>query len=207
MESVAGWVLGKAGIVPAWVDCPFSTERAEASSPCGKPLGGIRFLLRITHDHVPAQESVWHTSLGMAHITPEGGTYAILLMDLIETLAREQQIVSKGQILGHAAAHEIGHLLMGSNSHSPHGLMRAGWGTKELQDMAERRLLFSNSEGNRMRVRIAARLHEQPRDVGSSNSVDLSPCETQDCEMVVPAVWKKWIGIYNSKICVSPWSA
>jgi hypothetical protein len=25
--------------------------------------------------------------------------------------------------------------------------------------------------------------------------------------MVVPAVWKKWIGIYNSKICVSPWSA
>jgi hypothetical protein len=162
MESVAGWVLGKAGIVPAWVDCPFSTERAEASSPCGKPLGGIRFLLRITHDHVPAQESVWHTSLGMAHITPEGGTYAILLMDLIETLAREQQIVSKGQILGHAAAHEIGHLLMGSNSHSPHGLMRAGWGTKELQDMAERRLLFSNSEGNRMRVRIAARLQGSP---------------------------------------------
>jgi hypothetical protein len=98
----------------------------------------------------------------MAHITPEGGTYAILLMDLIETLAREQQIVSKGQILGHAAAHEIGHLLMGSNSHSPHGLMRAGWGTKELQDMAERRLLFSNSEGNRMRVRIAARLQGSP---------------------------------------------
>ena len=37
-------------------------------------------------------------------------------------------------ILGHAAAHEIGHLLLGSNSHSPFGLMRARWSGQDLQN-------------------------------------------------------------------------
>ncbi len=37
-------------------------------------------------------------------------------------------------ILGHAAAHEIGHLLLGSNSHSPQGLMRARWSRQDLQN-------------------------------------------------------------------------
>ena len=33
-------------------------------------------------------------------------------------------------ILGRVTAHEIGHLLLGSNSHSAHGLMRASWDVK-----------------------------------------------------------------------------
>ena len=82
------------------------------------------------------------------------GTYATVLMDLIEELAGHQELVSRGQILGHAVAHEIGHLIMGLNSHSSHGLMRSGWKAKELHDMAERHLLFSKQEGERMRIRI-----------------------------------------------------
>jgi hypothetical protein len=156
MQSEASWVLGKSGISTTWIDCPFSSEPAEANSACGGPLGGTRFLLRITHDHLSPLGSVWDTGLGFAHVTSEGGGYATLLMDRVDDLARQQQLVSKGQILGHAAAHELGHLLMGSNSHSSRGLMRAKWKANELQDMAERRLLFSREEAERMRVRIAA---------------------------------------------------
>ena len=64
-------------------------------------------------------------------------------MGAVEELARGQQLVSKGQILGHAVAHEIGHLLMGTNSHSSRGLMRGNWNVDELRAMAERQLLFS----------------------------------------------------------------
>ncbi len=154
MQSEAGWVLSKAGISTTWIDCPFSTETAEANSPCAG-LGGTRFLVRLTRDHVTHHGSIWDTTMGFAHITPNGGSYATVLMDPVEELTREQQLVSQAQILGHAVAHEIGHLVMGSNSHSPRGLMRAGWKANELRDMAERHLLFSKREGERMRIRIA----------------------------------------------------
>ena len=85
-------------------------------------------------------------------------SYATVLIDRVEELA-EQQVVSKGQILGYAVAHELGHILMCSSSHPPRGLMRAGWKANELRDMAQRRLLFSAEEAERMRGRIAGILH------------------------------------------------
>ena len=158
MQSEAGWVLGKAGISTTWIDCPFSTEPAEANSPCAGPLGQTRFLVRLTRDPAAQHVTSWDM-LGFSHVTPDGGSYATMLMNLVEKLAGHQQLVSTGQILGHAAAHEIGHLLMGSNSHSPHGLMSARWKANELRDMAARHLLFSKQEGQRMRIRIALHNH------------------------------------------------
>src|SRR5262249_31066858 len=136
VQSEAGWVLSQAGISTTWIDCPFSKEPPDATSPCGAPLNGARFLVRLTRNHVTHHGPIWDTALGFAHVTPDGGRYATVLMDPVEELTREQQLVSQAQVLGHAVAHEIGHLLMGTNSHAPRGLMRAGWRTNELRDMA-----------------------------------------------------------------------
>jgi len=95
-------------------------------------------------------------ALGFSRVTPDGGSYANVQMDLVEEVAWQRQRVSAGQVLGHAVAHEIGHMLMGSNSHSPRGLMRAAWKDNELLDMAARHLLFSRQEVERMRARVAA---------------------------------------------------
>jgi hypothetical protein len=46
-------------------------------------------------------------------------------------------------ILGHAMAHELGHLLLGTNSHSSDGLMRAQWNRGDLAEAARGNLLFS----------------------------------------------------------------
>jgi hypothetical protein len=157
MQSEAGWVLSKAGISITWVDCPFSTEPAEANSPCAGRLGGTRFLVRLTRDHVTYHGScVSDMALGFSRVTPDGGSYANVQVDLVEEVAWQRQRVSTGQVLGHAVAHEIGHMLMGSNSHSPRGLMRAAWKDNELRDMAARHLLFSRQEVERMRDRVAA---------------------------------------------------
>ena len=157
-ESKAGWILCKAGFSITWVDCPFSTEPADAGSPCGATLGGTTFLVRITRDHVLHHGPVRDTALGFANVTPDGGRYATVLMDSVEEFAQRQQL-SKSQVLVHVVAHEMGHMLMGSNSHSSRGLMRAGWKASELREMAELSLLFSTEEVERMRVRIAATLH------------------------------------------------
>jgi hypothetical protein len=40
-----------------------------------------------------------------------------------------------GVVLGRAVAHEIGHYLLQSNTHSPHGLMRASIDAREFADL------------------------------------------------------------------------
>jgi hypothetical protein len=52
-------------------------------------------------------------------------------------------------------AHELGHLLLGTNSHSPTGLMRADWRTKDLTDMAQGGLVFSNEQAQKMKAELS----------------------------------------------------
>ncbi len=54
-------------------------------------------------------------------------------------------------ILGHAMAHELGHLLLGTNSHSRDGLMAARWNRDDLARAARGDLLFGPEESRRMK--------------------------------------------------------
>ncbi len=59
-------------------------------------------------------------------------------------------------------AHELGHLLLGVNSHAPTGLMHVPWYKKELDSIAQGSLLFTSWNGDRMRRQLLARLQGQP---------------------------------------------
>jgi hypothetical protein len=64
--------------------------------------------------------------------TDGSGRVAYMFADRIEHVAISNHIpIERG--LGHAMAHEIGHLLIGVNSHSDHGLMRPEWNPDERQ--------------------------------------------------------------------------
>jgi hypothetical protein len=58
------------------------------------------------------------------------------------------------RILGSVMAHELGHLLLGLNSHSVSGLMRARWENDELRCLDMGTLVFLPEQGKRMRARI-----------------------------------------------------
>ena len=47
-----------------------------------------------------------------------------------------------GVILGHAIAHELGHLLIPGRAHSPYGIMRDRWGAPECLRVASGNMLF-----------------------------------------------------------------
>jgi hypothetical protein len=64
--------------------------------------------------------------------------------------------VEPGTLLGHAMDHELGHLLLGSNSHSLTGLMCANWRTKDLIHMEEGGLLFSEEQSRKMRAKLSS---------------------------------------------------
>ena len=52
-------------------------------------------------------------------------------------------------ILGCFMAHEIGHLLLGSNSHSKQGLMQAVWGERQIHQALAGGLLFTSNQASR----------------------------------------------------------
>jgi hypothetical protein len=47
------------------------------------------------------------------------------------------------RILGHTMAHELGHLLLGANAHSPSGIMRGDWSPEDLMFMRSGELTFT----------------------------------------------------------------
>jgi hypothetical protein len=64
--------------------------------------------------------------------------------------------VGLADILGGVVAHELGHLLLGSNSHGHTGIMRAHWEHEQLRSLAMGNLLFTTEEAEHMRGKVIA---------------------------------------------------
>ena len=87
--------------------------------------------LRIVPEGFPR----WNASitLGTAFVAPRvGGVLATVYFDHVERLARETR-TDVAVLLGRAAAHELGHLLMRTSAHPSCGLMRPNWTQEELR--------------------------------------------------------------------------
>jgi hypothetical protein len=54
-------------------------------------------------------------------------------------------------MLAYVIAHEIGHLLLPGNAHSPTGVMQAGWDKTLVQDAATGSLTFTEAQAARIR--------------------------------------------------------
>ena len=77
-------------------------------------------------------------------------------MTVYPRLARADGL-SAGMMLGHAVAHEIGHLFLGANAHSASGIMRPVMRRSDQEKMVQAWLLFDADQINRMRTALIAR--------------------------------------------------
>jgi hypothetical protein len=68
--------------------------------------------------------------------------------------AADSFALDAGMVLGHAIAHEVGHLLLPRGTHGPTGLMRASWRMEDLRDAVQGQLGFSQTEGALIRARL-----------------------------------------------------
>jgi hypothetical protein len=152
-EVEASHVFGKAGIGVEWVNCQASSEEAlvgEESRSCGETVYPEHLHLRIVKRSVGLSPEV----MGISFLSEDGsGSQADLFYEGIDGL-RQKSEASLASILGLVASHEIGHLLLGTHSHAPHGIMRAVWGKDELISVSRRALFFSEKESTRMRRRL-----------------------------------------------------
>jgi hypothetical protein len=83
--------------------------------------------------------------------------FANVFFDRVKARA-ESGALSQAQVMAHAIAHELGHLLLGSDSHFGIGIMRAKWGPEEVRRMAKGDLLFRPEQAAIMKANLLDRL-------------------------------------------------
>jgi hypothetical protein len=86
-------------------------------------------------------------ALGIALPFAKAGPHAFVYYDTIERLSVPSSVT---RILGHALAHEIGHVLLETTKHSEHGLMKARWSKLDFQRTAVSFLEFSSDQGRNL---------------------------------------------------------
>jgi hypothetical protein len=70
----------------------------------------------------------------------------------------EDPAVPLHTVLGHAIAHELGHLLLGSNSHDETGIMQGKWSRQKLHQAARGHLLFTSEQARSIRMEVVKSL-------------------------------------------------
>ena len=100
-----------------------------------------------------------HSEFGLAFTAPGDGfgSNASIFYHRVEELS-ERRHTSKSLLLGHLIAHEIGHLLLGSNSHSRSGIMHVPWDRGQIERASLGTLLFTRQQAKRMGNHVSRRM-------------------------------------------------
>lgn len=149
-------IFRDAGVRAAWVRCPARSIPAVNPAECSM-IHVSTLILRITSQ--PATGSVSRNALGFAVTSQGGSVYATVFRDRVLALAQSGRY-SEAVLLGHAKAHELGHLLLNSSTHARYGLMAAHWRDIELDRAAVGLLQFSPAEAVCIRTEALRRSHQ-----------------------------------------------
>ncbi|MEW5978624.1 MAG: hypothetical protein AB1898_22735 [Acidobacteriota bacterium] len=154
-EEQANAIFQEVGVEVIWVE-----NTVLDSGPDAPTLKEMDVILRVLSQ--PRASLPSRTALGEALPCGSGreGCIASVFFDRVKRMA-DRTGISVYQVLGHAMAHELGHLLLGSNSHSGRGLMRASWNNQDAQRAAKGDLLFTSKEAEAIAQKVSARIQER----------------------------------------------
>ncbi len=145
--SVASTILGDADVHVTWTSCVSGRHTQPA---CDSPVTSTDLLLRMIRCNDDANSHSPVLGYALIDRQQHSGALATVYVDRVASLARESG-VDESLLLGRAIAHEIGHLLMGTNQHSTAGVMRARWSRHDLQRDSPDQWRFTRAEMMAMR--------------------------------------------------------
>ena len=155
-------ILRAAGVETAWFECVLTAEGPHDGEACRGQLGSGELVLRILPRAMAERVPFAGDTFGFAQQSTDGqpAYVASVFYHRVETLADELGF-SRGVILGHALAHEIGHLLLGPGRHAPSGIMRASWKRKDLINASMGSLCFLPQQVEIIRAEVERRMQRQ----------------------------------------------
>jgi hypothetical protein len=159
----SGLAANPAGLRPAGrVGVPAPTRFGLENSDCATIEWPTHLAVRV----VPGRST--SEVFGMAFLSADGeGCYSDVFFDQAMELHAGWN-VALADILGTVIAHELGHLLLGSNSHSGMGIMTAHWQGGDLRRLSRNGLLFTSEQAGDMRRKVIAARHERSTQMAAS---------------------------------------
>ncbi len=149
-KEEVGRIFRKAGLTTLWVDHALSAGDLQRPHRSVDSWDGAHFVVRLL-----TQSSEWSSKNAMGEaLSPE---IANVFMNRVTKKAAVGEF-SAGRMLGHAIAHEIGHCLLGNNSHASQGIMGAPWSKQDLRRISTGKLLFTRQEVTRIQTAASHRL-------------------------------------------------
>jgi hypothetical protein len=145
-------ILNSAGIDLLWID-------ATGSENPRLPPATKSYLTVVIAGQSPRGWKTSRDALGFAPARTGPYPRAYVFSDLINSYLQHFTIQGKGAygiVLGHAIAHELGHLLIPGDAHG-NGIMRPYWGFGEWQLALQGLLLFDQGHARALREALQAR--------------------------------------------------
>ena len=160
-EQVTSEILHDAEVDVVWLDCNVALPVEKRQTACAQPLGHLDFVLNLVDRIQLMSPKLREIAMGLAMVPPDGseGFLAYLSIRQAAGVAHEYS-ASLETVLGLGAAHELGHLLLGGNAHTPSGLMKERWGANELKHCSHDNLSFTSEQSDRIRANLLVREEE-----------------------------------------------
>jgi hypothetical protein len=153
-ERTASSIFKQAGVDVDWANCEPPTAAVQIVASCRITEFPKHLQLTIARRSMNLTDSV----LGVSYVGEDGsGCYSNVFFEPAEELHKRLH-VDLGTLLGHVVAHELGHLLLGTNSHSDTGIMRPHWNDRDLANAGKGELLFTQAQCQKMKEKVAGSL-------------------------------------------------
>jgi hypothetical protein len=129
-RATVTWMFARVGVRLVWRD---GEPRTGAAS--GSP---VTIQVRFTREVPDASREALARALPFG----EEGVAINVMYDRIRWVAHRSS--REAPILAHVLAHEIGHVLQGTNAHAPAGVMKAHWNGQDYDAMEKKPLEFTS---------------------------------------------------------------
>jgi hypothetical protein len=156
-EHVAEEIFHPAGIKIVWLDCPVTRQDAARNRTCSLPGARPKLELHVLTDSMSDSVGTGKDTFGSA-VVPGNPAFAVVAYVYAGRAHRLAERREFDVILGRVIAHELGHLLLGNNSHSSVGIMKARWTPRDLDPASAASISFLPIEARKIHAQVLARL-------------------------------------------------
>lgn len=169
-QQTADKVFQSAGLSVNWAHCIWNPSIGNGNCPQSTAPDELNLVIvsEQTAERLQAPARVF----GMALMATAGsfGSRAFIYYGRIQSKCTEQHDINEALLLGTIVAHELGHLLLGPNSHSPKGIMKPDFERADMTGIQLSGLQFNGRQRETLRGAVERRLdaaHSKGTDADS----------------------------------------
>ena len=157
-QVFADKILRTAGVSVTWIRCLWNPRTGNTDCPQTDPPNQVNLLVLSEKSTKRLLDQA--NAFGMALEAPHGSfaSRGYIFYGRVQNKCAEQHDINEAYLLGAVAVHEIGHLLLGPNSHSQTGIMKPDFDHNDITGIQLSVLLFNRRQSEALRLAVTSRI-------------------------------------------------